>query len=67
MAKLTRKKRIIVPPAKISALMSRFDCGRCMVYNALGYRSQSDMAKKIRKMAMDEFGGRNVTVPVYED
>lgn len=38
-----------------------------MVYNALGYRSQSDMAKKIRKMAMDEFGGRNVTVPVYED
>ena len=67
MAKLTRKKKIIVPRANISALMSRFDCGQCMVYNALGYRSQSDMAKKIRKMAMDEFGGRNVTVPVYED
>ena len=67
MAKLTRKKKIIVPRAKISALMSRFDCGQCMVYNALGYRSQSDMAKKVRKMAMDEVGGRNVTVPVYED
>lgn len=67
MAKLVRKKKIIVPRNKISALMSRFDCGKCMVYNALGYRSQSDMAKKIRKMAMDEFGGRNVTVPVYED
>lgn len=66
MAKLVRKKKIIVPRNKISVLMSRFECGQCMIYNALAYRSKSDKAEKIRKMALNEFGGRNVSVPVYE-
>ena len=66
MAKLVRKKKIIVPRNKISVLMSRFDCAQSMVYNALAYRSKSDMAEKIRKMALIEYGGRNVSVPVYE-
>ncbi len=67
MAKLVRKKRIIVPVDKISVLMARFDCKRVAVYNALGYRSQSDMAKNIRKMALNEFGGRNITTQIFEN
>lgn len=67
MAKLVRKKRIIVPVDKISVLMARFDCKRVAVYNALSYRSQSDMAKNIRKMALNEFGGRNITTQIFEN
>ena len=52
---------------KISVLMARFDCKRVAVYNALGYRSQSDMAKNIRKMALNEFGGRNITTQIFEN
>lgn len=67
MAKLIKKKRIIVPLDKISILMARFDCKRAAVYNALGYRSQSDMAKNIRKMALNEFDGRNITESTFKE
>lgn len=67
MAKLIKKKRIIVPLDKISVLMARFDCKRVAVYNALGYRSQSNMAKNIRKMALNEFDGRSITVNMFEN
>lgn len=47
--------------------MARFDCKRVAVYNALGYRSQSNMAKNIRKMALNEFDGRSITVNMFEN
>lgn len=56
-----------MPVDKISVLMARFDCKRVAVYNALGYRSQSGMAKNIRKMALNEFGGRNITTQIFEN
>lgn len=66
MAKLIKKKRIIVPLDVIPILMARFDCKKVAVYNALGYRSQSQMAKNIRKMALNDYDGRNVVIKMYE-
>ena len=67
MAKLINKTKIIVPKEQISVLMNRFGYKKVAVYNALAYRSQSSVAQKIRKMALDSLGGRKVRLPMFED
>lgn len=67
MAKLINKTKIIVPKEQISVLMNRFGYKKVAVYNALAYRSQSSVAQKIRKMALDSLGGRKVRLPMFKE
>ena len=67
MAKLINETKIIVPKEQISVLMNRFGYKKVAVYNALAYRSQSSVAQKIRKMALDSLGGRKVRLPMFEE
>ena len=67
MAKLINKTKIIVPKEQLSVLMNRFGYKKVAVYNALAYRSQSSVAQKIRKMALDSLGGRKVRLPMFEE
>lgn len=67
MAKLINKTKIIVPKEQISVLMNRFGYKKVAVYNALAYRSQSSVAQKIRKIALDSLGGRKVRLPMFEE
>lgn len=67
MAKLINKTKIIVPKEQIPVLMNRFGYKKVAVYNALAYRSQSSVAQKIRKMALDSLGGRKVRLPMFEE
>lgn len=67
MARFIRKKKIIVPSDTIIVIAARFGCKRVAVYNALAFRSKSDLAEKIRTMAVTEFKGRCVSIPMFKE
>lgn len=60
MEKLIKIDKIIIAPSKIPIIGERFGCKYCNVYNALGYRVNSPMAKAIRKFALEKCGGKKV-------
>ena len=49
--KVIRVRRKTVPK-----LMSDFDCSEAMVWNALAFRSYSDLAESIRERALNHYG-----------
>lgn len=50
------KKYISVPNETKRDLRTIFQCTKEMVWIALNYKSDSDLAKKIRKLALDKGG-----------
>lgn len=61
MAKLVKKKIIIVDNTGRNNLMLRFGCCRATVMNALGYYSNSSLAQDIRQAALEKEGGQVTT------
>lgn len=57
MAKTTRKKFIAIRADKIRVMMDVYGVTRQTVYNALGFRTDSEIAEKIRKDAIECYGG----------
>lgn len=66
MAKARKIKKISVEKSKIERLINVFDCSRATVYNALSYKTDSNLAKKIRQKALDYYGGvlNSVRLPI---
>jgi hypothetical protein len=62
---MKRKKIIQIPPRTIPQLVRFSGCSRAAVYNALAYKSHSDMAKEIRKNAIEKFGGVETTKIIF--
>ena len=58
-------KQIVVNSEERLLLMKAFDCTRMMVWKALTFKSDSDMARKIRHLALQR-GGELVGVPEGE-
>lgn len=55
---MARKKKIIqIPPKNVELLAKTMNVGKVTVWNALAFRSDSDNAKQIRKLAMSTYGG----------
>jgi hypothetical protein len=52
-----KKKIIVVPVGAVPRIATAFGVTRQMVYNALAYNSNSETAMKIRKDAIDLYGG----------
>lgn len=50
------KKYISVPNETKRSLRKTFDCTKEMVWQALNYKSDSDLAKRIRKLALEKGG-----------
>ena len=50
-------KIIKVSPEGRKKLVERYGCRKQTIYNALGFRSQSKQAERIRQDALNEFGG----------
>lgn len=50
------KKYISVPNETKRELRTIFHCSKEMVWMALNFKSDSDLAKKIRKLALDKGG-----------
>ncbi len=55
---MARKKKIIqVPPKNVALLAQRVGCAKITVYNALAYRTESETAQQIRRLALSDYGG----------
>lgn len=51
------RKVIRVKKMTVDKLSECFNCSRSSIYDALAYRSFSDTAEEIRKVALKEYGG----------
>lgn len=56
-----KKKYISVSENSIRALSAETNVSRATVYNALNYSSNSDIAQKIRRLAVEVYGGIEAT------
>jgi len=54
---MERKSFIQVPVQNIQKMMTHFNVAQCTVYNALHYRSYSELAIRIREEAVKNYGG----------
>lgn len=61
-----KTKKVISVSAEIrKKLMERHGCSNATVYNALAYKTNSAIAKAIRKDATKRFGGMEIDKPVF--
>ena len=60
MDKVLYKPKILIRKSKISLIAKTIGCATAAVYNALAYRANSDLSKKIRETAINRFGGIKV-------
>ena len=58
---MRRKKIIQVPRKNIDLLAKTMNVGKVTVWNALAFRSDSDNAKQIRRLALSTYGGIETT------
>lgn len=63
MNKVVKRERILVDRTKISKIMTKAKCGQAAVYNALSFRTNSELAAQIRELALSQFGGVLVKEP----
>lgn len=54
---MTMKKKIFVEEAAKAHLRRVFKCTNVMVWKALAFKSESELARKIRYVALKEMGG----------
>lgn len=64
MSKVVKIEKILVDKAKILKIAEKLGCGRVAVYNALAYRSNSELANSIRSIALNQYGGVKTKVPI---
>lgn len=59
---MARKKKIIqVPRKNVDALAKAMGCKNVTVWNALAFRSDSENAQQIRRLALSTYGGIETT------
>lgn len=54
-----RKKIIQIPPENVQKIQKALKCSRVTVYNALAFRSDSELSDTIRTLALNTYGGIN--------
>ena len=56
---------IVVPHGSVAAICKATNARKSTVYAALNYANNSEMAQKIRKLAMEEFNGVESKKPIF--
>lgn len=57
MDKLVKRNKIFLRDGKVVKIAQKVGCSQAAVFNALAYRTNSELAMKIRKVAIEDFGG----------
>lgn len=57
MDKLVKRNKIFLRDGKVVKIAQKVGCSQAAVFNALSYRTNSELAVKIRKVAIEDFGG----------
>lgn len=60
-----KKKVITVPKGAVDGIRRSLNVDRATVYNALAYRSNSETAQQIRRLATSTYGGIETTKVVF--
>lgn len=60
-----KKKVITVPRGAVDGIRRSLNVDRATVYNALAYRSNSETAQQIRRLATSTYGGIETTKVVF--
>ena len=60
-----RKKVIVVPHGAVEKMCRAFRCRRTAVYDALGYKTNSELAELIRQNAVSQYGGVQTTKIIF--
>lgn len=60
-----KKKCISISSESARALANETNVSRATVYNALNYTTNSELAQKIRRLAMETYGGVEATRVVW--
>lgn len=63
---MERQRIIVITPQERDYLMRRFDCSNVSVYEAVKYRKNNDLHKKIRKAAIERGNPQMVLTPEFE-
>ena len=58
---IKRKKIIQVPPGTVEKMCKAFRCRRTAVYDALAFKTDSELANLIRQNAISVYGGVQTT------
>ena len=56
---------IVVPYGSVAEICKATNVRKTTVYAALNYTSNSEIAQKIRKLAMEEFNGVETKKPIF--
>lgn len=65
---MARKKKIIqIPPKNVELLAKAVGVAKITVWNALAFRSDSENAQQIRRLALSTYGGVETTKIVLTD
>lgn len=51
------KKEILIPSGSLDKIQRIFNVTRMTIWNALNYKNSSDLSKKIRHVALKQYGG----------
>lgn len=60
---MAKKERIIISRGSQAELTKVFGCSHGMVANALNFNRDSALAKRIRHVALTQYGGQLIEVP----
>ena len=60
------RREILITPQERDYLMRVFECSDVTVYNAVKYRKNNELHKKIRRAAIERGNARVVVVPEFE-
>lgn len=60
-----KKKVITVPKGAVDGIRRSLNVDRSTVYNALTYRSNSETAQQIRRLATSTYGGIETTKVIF--
>ena len=63
---MKRRPVIQVEPGTVPKMCKVFGCKRTAVYDALSFKTHSDLANAIRHNAITIFGGVKTTKPVFK-
>jgi len=60
-----KRKHIVVPNGSVEAICKQMNVHKSCVYNALNFTSNSEVAQKIRREALETFGGQMATKVIW--
>lgn len=63
---MRRQRIIVITPQERDYLMKIFDCSDVSVYDAVKYRKNNDLHKKIRKAAIERGNQQMVLAPEFD-